>query len=103
MNFRNISLLSTRNYVLTSRRINSLILISFLLLTFTFSIKYLTGHEAYGATTCANLPITATLANGAQSTNTASEVFDNNAATRWSNEGLGSWMQVKSWKPKDSL
>ena len=94
MNFRNISLLSTRNYVLTSRKINSLILISFLLLTFTFSIKYMTGHEAYGATTCANLPISAAHANGAQSTNPASEAVDNDAATRWSNEGLGSWIRL---------
>ena len=94
MNFRNISLLSTRNYILTSRKINSLILISLLLLTFTFSIKYMTGHEAYGATTCANLPISAVTANGAQSTNPASEAVDNDAATRWSNEGLGSWIRL---------
>ena len=94
MNFRNISLLSTRNYILTSRKINSLILISLLLLTFTFSIKYMTGHEAYGATTCANLPISAVTANGAQSTNPASEAVDNDATTRWSNEGLGSWIRL---------
>ena len=72
MNFRNIALLSTRNYILDSRKLNSVILISLLLLTFTFSIKYMTGHEAYGATTCANIPISAATANGAQSTNPAS-------------------------------
>ena len=94
MNFRNISLLSTRNYILASRKLNSVILISLLLLTFTFSIKYMTGHEAYGATTCANLPISAVTANGAQSTNPASEAVDNDAATRWSNEGLGSWIRL---------
>jgi hypothetical protein len=94
MNFRNISLLSTRNYVLTSRKINSLILISLLILTFTFSIKYVIGHEAYGATTCANLPISAVTANGAQATNPASEAVDNDATTRWSNQGLGSWIRL---------
>ena len=56
MNFRNISLLSTRNYVLTSRKINSLILISLLLLTFMFSIKFMTGHEVYGATISSDTP-----------------------------------------------
>src|SRR6476620_4459503 len=94
MNFRNIALLSTRNYILDSRKLNSVILISLLLLTFTFSIKYMTGHEAYGATTCANIPISAATANGAQSTNPASEAVDNDAATRWSNEGLGSWIRL---------
>jgi len=54
----------------------------------------MTGHEAYGATTCANLPISATTANGAQSTNPASEAVDNDAATRWSNQGLGSWISL---------
>lgn len=94
MNFRNIALLSTRNYVLTSRKINSLILISLLILTFTFSIKYMIGHEAYGATTCANLPISGVKANGAQATNPASEAVDNDATTRWSNQGLGSWIRL---------
>ena len=94
MNFRNISLLSTRNYILDSRKLNSVILISLLLLMFTFSIKYMTGHEAYGATTCANVPISAVTANGAQSTNPASEAVDNDATTRWSNEGLGSWIRL---------
>jgi hypothetical protein len=94
MNFRNISLLFTRSDFFDSRKINSLILTLLLLLTFTFSIKSITGHEASGATTCANLPITATLANGAQSTNPASEAADNDAATRWSNEGLGSWIRL---------
>lgn len=94
MNFRNIALLSTRNYVLTIRKINSLILISLLILTFTFSIKYMIGHEAYGATTCANLPISAVTANGAQATNPASEAVDNDATTRWSNQGLGSWIRL---------
>ena len=54
----------------------------------------MTGHEAYGATTCANLPISAVTANGAQATNPASEAVDNDAATRWSNEGLGSWIRL---------
>jgi hypothetical protein len=53
----------------------------------------MTGHEAYGATTCANLPISA-VANGAQATNPASEAVDNDATTRWSNEGLGSWIRL---------
>jgi hypothetical protein len=94
MNFRNISLLSTRNYFLTSRKINSLILISLLLLTFTFSIKYMTGHEAYGATTCANLPISAVKAKGAQSGNPASSAVDNKLDTRWANKGVGSWIRL---------
>ncbi len=93
MNFRNIALLSTRNYVLPGRNIHSLILISLLLLTFTFSIKYMTGNEAYGAT-CANIPISAVKANGAQATNPASKAVDNDAATRWSNKGLGSWIRL---------
>ena len=84
MNFRNISLLSTRN-------IHCLILISLLLLAFMFSLKYMTGNEAYGAT-CANLPISAVKANGAQATNPASKAVDNDATTRWSNQGLGSWI-----------
>ncbi|MDQ5869792.1 MAG: discoidin domain-containing protein, partial [Thermoproteota archaeon] len=94
MNFRHISLLSTRNYVPLSRKKHSLILMSLLLLTFMFSIKYMTGHEAYSATSCAILPISAVIANGAQSTNPASEAVDNDAATRWSNQGLGSWIRL---------
>ena len=86
MNFRNISLLSTRN-------IHCLILISLLLLAFMFSLKYMTGNEAYGAT-CANLPISAVKANGAQATNPASKAVDNDATTRWSNQGLGSWIRL---------
>ena len=54
----------------------------------------MTGHQAYGATTCANLPISAATANGAQSGNPASESVDNDASTRWSNEGLGSWIRL---------
>ena len=94
MNFRNISLLSTRNYVLTSRKLDSLIFISLLLLTLMFSARFMTGHEVYGATTCANLPISAVKANGAQTGNPASEAVDNDATTRWSNEGLGSWIRL---------
>ena len=88
MNFRNISLLFTSNYISPY-----FILISLLLLTLTFSIKFMTAHEAYGAT-CANLPISGVTANGAQSTNPASEAVDNDATTRWSNEGLGSWIRL---------
>ncbi len=53
----------------------------------------MTEREAYGAT-CANLPISGVIANGAQSTNPASEAVDNDATTRWSNQGLGSWIRL---------
>ena len=53
----------------------------------------MTGNEAYGAT-CANLPISAVKANGAQATNPASKAVDNDATTRWSNQGLGSWIRL---------
>src|SRR6476659_2363905 len=59
-----------------------------------FSARFMTGHEVYGATTCANLPISAVKANGAQATNPASKAVDNDANTRWSNEGLGSWIRL---------
>ena len=88
MNFRNISLLFTSNYVSPC-----FILLSLLLLTLTFSIKFTTEREAYGAT-CVNLPISGVIANGAQSTNPASEAIDNDATTRWSNQGLGSWIRL---------
>ena len=41
-----------------------------------------------------NLPVTAVSASGSQSPNIPSNVIDNNIATRWSNEGLGSWIQL---------
>ena len=45
--------------------------------------------------TCVNnLPVTAVSASGSQSPNIPSNVIDNNIATRWSNEGLGSWIQL---------
>ena len=88
MNSRNILLLFTSNYVSPC-----IILISLLLMTLTFSIKFMTEREAYGAT-CANLPISGVIASGAQSTNPASEAVDNDATTRWSNQGIGSWIRL---------
>ena len=41
-----------------------------------------------------NAPISAVTANAAQSGNPASAVVDNNLDTRWSNEGLGSWIRL---------
>src|SRR6266498_5947964 len=49
---------------------------------------------AYSAMSCSNLTFSVVKANGEQSTNPASEAIDNNLATRWSNEGLGSWIQL---------
>ena len=43
---------------------------------------------------CAKVTISKVIANGAQSTNPPSNVIDNNMATRWSNQGLGSWIQL---------
>ena len=73
---------------------HSIILISLLSLTFMFSIKYLIGHEAYGATSCGIVPISAVKANGAQSGNPASAAIDNNLDTRWSNQGVDSWIRL---------
>ena len=41
-----------------------------------------------------NAPISAVTANAAQSGNPASAAVDNNLDTRWSNEGLGSWIRL---------
>ena len=69
-------------------------IISLLLIT---SVMLLNNHSftlpAYSATTCSKLPISAVTAIGSDS-NIPSNAVDNNLATRWSNQGLGSWIQV---------
>ncbi|HTH23031.1 MAG TPA: LamG-like jellyroll fold domain-containing protein, partial [Nitrososphaeraceae archaeon] len=44
--------------------------------------------------TCTNLPISAVQANGFQSGNPPQNAIDNNLNTRWSQEGIGSWIQL---------
>src|SRR5262249_42283550 len=43
---------------------------------------------------CSKTAISKATANGAQSTNPPSNAVDNNPDTRWSNQGLGSWIQL---------
>jgi len=44
--------------------------------------------------TCTNLPISTVKANGFQSGNPPQNAIDNNLNTRWSQEGIGSWIQL---------
>ena len=49
----------------------------------------------YRSSSCdKNAPISAVTAKGAQSGNPASSAVDNNLGTRWSNEGIGSWIRL---------
>ena len=41
-----------------------------------------------------NLPVSAVTASGSESPNIPSNAIDNNIATRWSNQGVGSWIQL---------
>ena len=50
--------------------------------------------------TCANLPISAVSASASQTGNPASNAVDKNLNTRWSNEGLNSWIQVNLGEEK---
>jgi hypothetical protein len=43
---------------------------------------------------CTNLPISTVKANGFQSGNPPQNAIDNNLNTRWSQEGIGSWIQL---------
>ena len=49
--------------------------------------------------TVVNLPVTAITASGNDG-NMPANAFDNNLATRWSNNGLGSWIQADLGSPK---
>jgi hypothetical protein len=54
-----------------------------------------TGLAAGSLTTgCPSLSIAAVSALGSQSPNVPANVLDNNASTRWSDEGLGAWIQL---------
>ena len=54
----------------------------------------MTGHEAYGATTCANLPISAVTANGAQQQIPHQKLLITMLLPGGPIEGLGSWIRL---------
>ena len=92
--FKHIKFLYNRNNMLSYRDVLSFITFSLLFSSVMFANYRPPIMPAYSATSCSNLPISAVKANGEQSTNPASEAIDNNQATRWSNEGLGSWIRL---------
>ena len=83
-------------------KIISLFTITLLLLSVTAFIQFsasslLQQQIAYAqSTTCENQPISANAvrASGSQVENPPSNVVDNDLATRWSNLGIGSWIQT---------
>src|SRR5690349_18124130 len=92
--FQHIKFLSSGNSMLSYRGLLSFIMFSLLLSSAVLINYHFPIKPAYSATSCSNLPISAVKANGEQSTNPASEAVDNNLNTRWSNEGLGSWIRL---------
>jgi predicted phosphodiesterase len=85
-----------------SNRLICSFIMTILLLSVATFIQFSTSSSlqqqiAYAqSTTCTNLAISsnAVRASGSQSTNPPSNVVDNNLATRWSNLGIGSWIQT---------
>ena len=47
-----------------------------------------------GSNTCSKLPVSGITASGSDSVNLPSHAIDQNVNTRWSNLGLGSWIQI---------
>ena len=62
-----------------------------------FSLTLFTFSKSHGQ--IANLPVTAVTASGNDG-NVPANAFDNNLATRWSNNGLGSWIKADLGSPK---
>jgi hypothetical protein len=100
MSFKHIKFLYSRNSMLSYRDLLSFITFLLLFSSVMFANYRSPIMPAYSATSCSNLQISAVKANGEQSTNPASEAVDNNLGTRWSNEGLGSWIQLDLGSPK---
>ncbi len=65
-----------------------------------FSSTLFTFSKSYGA--IVNLPVTAITASGNDG-NVPARAFDNNLATRWSNNGLGSWIQADLGSPPKAI
>ena len=74
-------------------------IISFLILIFTNPLVQ--PSQVYGqhdpfttSNTCSKLPVSGITASGSDSVNPPSHAIDQNLNTRWSNLGLGSWIQI---------
>ncbi len=77
----------------------SIHIVTFLLLIFSSPIMQ--SSQVYGQSdpftmpnTCSKLPIREITASGSDSVNPPSHAIDQNLNTRWSNLGLGSWIQI---------
>jgi len=73
--------------------------VSFLILIFTNPLVQ--PSQVYGqsdpfttSNTCSKLPVSGITASGSDSVNLPSHAIDQNLNTRWSNMGLGSWIQI---------
>ena len=74
-------------------------IVTFLILIFS---SFLVQHsQLYGqsdpftsSNTCSKLPLNGITASGSDSINLPSHAIDQNVNTRWSNLGLGSWIQI---------
>ena len=74
-------------------------IVAFLILIFTNPLVQ--SSQMYGqsgsitpSNTCSKLPISGITASGSDSVNLPSHAIDQNINTRWSNLGLGSWIQI---------
>jgi len=78
---------------------NGISVVTFLILIFS---SFLIPHSPlYGqadpftaSNTCSKLPVSGITASGSDSVNLPSHAIDQNVNTRWSNLGLGSWIQI---------
>jgi hypothetical protein len=74
-------------------------LITFLVLIFTSSVvqsfhTYAQSDPFGSSNTCSKLPVNGITASGADPFDPPSRAIDQNVNTRWSNLGLGSWIQI---------
>ena len=83
--------------IMTMESKNLHLLILVIIIGLAFSLSLFTFSESYGA--IVNLPVTAITASGNDG-NMPANAFDNNLATRWSNNGLGSWIKADLGSPK---
>jgi len=87
------------NYLASSKRFIPFFFI--LSLLFSIVLSNFNPVQPAEAQTCASLPISAVSASGSQTGNPAPNAIDKNLNTRWSNEGMGSWIQVDLGEAKE--
>jgi hypothetical protein len=89
-----------RNLLLKKVTALSAILIMFVSLVSISSMGVQTAYGQTNISTCEKLPVREVGANGARGTKTAALAIDNDPATRWANQAMGSFIQLDLGEPQ---